>query len=191
MRTIGRGAVFCTMGLLGFAPTAHGQIVLGVQVVEGGEPSEIVGAVGISSYRHLVAVEYSKLREKDRGSGCSMGARYEFTPRKVYDQTADRVRRISVFAVGSVGHVGDSCASDSSNEEKPATGLGRYFNARADVGGGARIRLFEVPGGFGGLLRVALTSRHFFGTEGIPGRTVLGLSVGFDLLTTVFLGKGD
>jgi hypothetical protein len=177
MRTIWRRAIFCTVGVLAFAPASDAQIVMGVNVVRGGEPSEVAGSVGLSSFRHLLAIEYSRLRDEEAGSGCSTSARYEFTPRKIYDQAADRIRRVSAFAVGSIGLVRDSCTSGPSNEEKPAAGLARNFNARADAGGGVRILLFDVPGGFGGLLRVAVTA--------------LGLSVGFDLLTTVFLGKLD
>ena len=191
MRTIGACGIFWIVGLLGFAETATAQIVLGLDVVRAGEPSEVAVHSGLSSYRHLGVVEYSKLSDKDNGSGCSLGARYEFTPRKVYDQTADRIRRVSAFAVASIAYVDDSCTSTPSDEDTPPAGLGRYFNARADMGGGVRIRLFEVPGAFGGLLRVAVTSRHFFGTKGNPGRTGLGVSVGLDMLTTVFLGKGD
>ena len=158
MRTIRRCGIICLLGLLGFAETSHAQIVLGLDVVRGDEPSEVAVHVGLSSYRHLVAVEYSKLSHKVGGSGCSLAARYEFTPRKVYDQTTERIRRVSAFAVGSTAIVGDSCTYNASDGDAPATGLGRYFNARADVGGGVRILLFE---GSEGLWRPPSGCRDF------------------------------
>ena len=88
MQTIRRCGIFCILGLLGFAETSHAQIIIGLDVVRGDAPSEVAVHVGLSSYRHLVAVEYSKISHKVGGSGCSLGARYEFTP-----PPCQRVRR--------------------------------------------------------------------------------------------------